>query len=308
MFQLYNPQGPVEAIAEPTAITVGVFDGVHLGHQALIRELTECDKGLSPLVVTLTSHPSFVLGRRQSEYWLDDPQEHLHLLFEAGAKQIAVMPFTRELSKLTACQMARLMQEQLGMKALLLGYDGRFGSKDNDDFQQLPTLGQELGFSIVHGSPFVVEGQPISSSRIRETLEQGAVDRTASLLGRPYSISGTVRHGRGVGHTIGFPTANIDLSRTRKMLPREGVYAVNLRPLSSTRQPHIGMANLGPAPTFGIDAPLLEVHLPGYKGDLYDQEVEVQFLGRLRDIRRFTSAAQLQDQLHHDVEQLSQWK
>lgn len=297
MFQLYDIHGPLHAIPDPTAVTVGVFDGVHRGHQALISQLSNLH---TPLVVTLTSHPSFVLGRRQSEYWLDDPEEHLRLLFNAGAKYVAVLPFTAEVAQLSACAMARLLFEQLNMRALLLGYDSRFGSKQNDDFDRLPLLASELGFSLHRGEPYQVEGFPISSSRIRETLERGAVDETSALLGRPFAVAGAVRHGRGVGHTLGFPTANIDLSQTRKMLPKEGVYAVKL----ST---HVGMANLGAAPTFGIDHSTLEVHLLDFQGDLYGQTVNVEFLHRLRDIEHFSTPEALQQQLQKDLEQTRLW-
>lgn len=300
MFQLYDIHGPLHAIPDPTAVTVGVFDGVHRGHQALISQLSSLHSSLSTLVVTLTSHPSFVLGRRQSEYWLDDPEEHLRLLFNAGAKYVAVLPFTAEVAQLSACAMARLLFGQLNMRALLLGYDSRFGSKQGDDFDRLPLLASELGFSLHRGEPYQVEGSPISSSRIRETLERGAVDETSALLGRPFAVAGAVQHGRGVGHTLGFPTANIDLSQTRKMLPKEGVYAVKL----ST---HVGMANLGAAPTFGIDRPTLEVHLLDFHGDLYGQTVNVEFLHRLRDIEHFSTPEALQQQLQKDLEQTRLW-
>ncbi|MBQ3788856.1 MAG: riboflavin biosynthesis protein RibF [Bacteroidales bacterium] len=300
MFQLYDIHGPLHAIPDPTAVTVGVFDGVHRGHQALIHQLSTLNAQLSTLVVTLTSHPSFVLGRRQSEYWLDDPEEHLRLLFAAGAHYVAVLPFTAEVAQLSACAMARLLCDQLNMRALLLGYDSRFGSKQNDDFDRLPLLASELGFSLHRGEPYQVEGSPISSSRIRETLERGAVDETSTLLGRPFAVTGAVQHGRGVGHTLGFPTANIDLSQTRKMLPKEGVYAVKL----ST---HVGMANLGAAPTFGIDQPTLEVHLLDFHGDLYGQTVNVEFLHRLRDIEHFSTPEALQQQLQKDLEQTRLW-
>ena len=265
---------------------MGVFDGVHRGHRELLKDVT--------LVVTLTAHPSFVLGRRDSEYWLDDPDEHLRLLFEAGAKYVAVLPFTREVASLSACQMAHLLYDKLQMRSLLLGYDSRFGSKSNDDFDQLPQLASELGFTLKRGEPFLIDGQPISSSRIRESLLKGAVEETATLLGRPYSITGAVLHGRGVGHTIGFATANIDLSQTRKMLPKEGVYAVRIGH-------QIGMANLGPVPTFGVDKQLFEVHLLDFHGDLYGESVTVEFVRRLRDIVRFGTVEALQFQLQQDL-------
>ena len=302
MFQLYDINGPIQAIPEPTAVTVGVFDGVHLGHQALLAQM-----GGARLVVTLTAHPSFVLGRRESEYWLDDPQEHLRLLFEAGAKYVAVLPFTREVAQMTACEMARWMYERLQMRSLLLGYDSRFGSRNNDDFQRLPLLAAELGFGLRRGEPFLVDEEPISSSRIRESLADGRVEETATLLGRPFSITGTVLHGRGVGHTLGFPTANIDLSQTRKMLPKEGVYAVKLSTLHSPLSTHVGMANLGAAPTFGIDRPTLEVHLLDFHGNLYGQTVNVEFFHRLRDIEHFSTPEALQQQLQKDLEQTRLW-
>lgn len=292
MFSLYDIHGPIASIPETTAVTVGVFDGVHRGHRELL-------KGVS-LVVTLTSHPSFVLGRRDSEYWLDDPDEHLRLLFEAGAKYVAVLPFSREVAQLSACQMARLLYDRLQMRSLLLGYDSRFGSKSHDDFDRLPQLASDLGFTLKRGEPFLLDGKPISSSRIRESLAQGAMEDTANLLGRPFTLTGTVLHGRGVGHTLGFPTANIDLSQTRKMLPAYGVYAVRIGD-------RIGMANLGPVPTFGVDKPLLEVHLLDFHGDLYGQTVTVEFIHRLRDIVRFDSSEALQRQLQEDIKQTRLW-
>ena len=294
-FQLYDIHGPIDTITEETAVTVGVFDGVHLGHQHLLTNLSTFNFQLSTLAVTLTAHPSFVRGRRNSEYWLDDPEEHLRLLFEAGMKYVAVLPFTQEVAQMTACQMARMMYNELNMRSLVLGYDSRFGSKQNDDFDRLPDLGKELGFRYCHGEPFLINGEPVSSSRIRNSLTDGRVEDTAKLLGRNYSVTGKVLHGRGVGHTLGFPTANIDLSQTRKMLPANGVYAVRAGD-------HIGMANLGPVPTFDVDKPLLEVHLLDFQGDLYGQTVTVQFLHRLRDIVRFSSPEALEEQLNKDLE------
>lgn len=294
-FQLYDIHGPIDTINEETAVTIGVFDGVHRGHQQLLYQLKSSFLlPHSSLAVTLTAHPSFVLGRRQSEYWLDDSEEHLRLLFDAGMKYVAVLPFSAEVAQMSACEMARLMYNELNMRSLLLGYDSRFGSKSNDDFDRLPQLATELGFEYSHGEPFLLDGEPVSSSRIRNSLTDGRVDDTAALLGRPYSLTGKVLHGRGVGHTLGFPTANIDLSQTRKMLPRDGVYAVRIGN-------NIGMANLGIVPTFNIEKPSLEVHLIDFKGNLYGETVTVEFISRLRDIVRFDTAEALQQQLQQDL-------
>ena len=304
-FSLFDRRGAVDGIEGPTRVTVGVFDGVHRGHLHLLsqmRHVAQVKGGEEwpTVVITLTSHPSFVLGRRASEYWLDDPEEHLRLLFEGGADYVAVLPFTVEVARLTACQMARMLYDELNMRMLLLGYDSRFGSKQNDDFALLPELASTLGFALERGEPFLVGGQPISSSRIRESLMSGNVGETAALLGRHYAVSGQVLHGRGVGHTLGFPTANVDLAQTRKMLPGEGVYAVRMKN-EELGMMNCGMANLGSAPTFGVEKPLLEVHLIDFEGDLYGETVTVEFMQRLRDIRRFDTPEALEAQLQKDL-------
>ena len=295
LFTLYDAHGRVASVDGSTAVTIGMFDGVHLGHRHLLSQLSSA---YSPLVVTLTAHPSFVLGRRESEYWLDDPDEHLRLLFTAGARYVAVMPFTRQVAQLTACETADLVAKSFNMKMLLLGYDGRFGNRERDDFPLLWQKAEAEGFGIVNGTPFLIDGSPISSSRIREALLQGDMEEVSHLLGRCYSVSGTVIHGRGVGHTMGFPTDNIDLTATRKMLPREGDYVVDVKGEGLMVR---GMANLGAIPTFDIDKASLEVHLIDYDGNLYGQSVEVQFLHRLRDVVRFDSAEALEEQLKKDL-------
>lgn len=303
-FQLFDINGAVAHVDGPTAVTVGVFDGVHCGHRHLLKQLADESRrlGVSSCVVTLTAHPSYVLGRRPSEYWLDDPEEHLQLLFEAGMRYVAVMPFTAEVAHKTACQTARLLHDQLQMQSLLLGYDSRFGSKQDDDFDRLPQLADEMGFNYRHGEPYLLDGAPVSSSRIRNALLEGDVKTAAKLLDRSsYSIEGTVIHGRGVGRTLGFPTANIDLSLSRKMLPKEGVYTVSLETDFCEPTSCRGIANLGTAPTFGIEKPMLEVHLLDFDGDLYGHQVEVSFQHRLRDTVRFDSIEALEQQLQKDL-------
>lgn len=301
---LYSRTGVVAHPDGATAVTVGVFDGVHRGHLHLLQQLATAPADLQRLVVTLTSHPSFVLGRRSSEYWLDDADEHRQLLFAGGADYVCEMPFSAAVAAMSACDMVRWLHSHLSMRHLLLGYDSRFGSRSHDDFDRLPQEADALGITLQRGMPYAVDGAPISSSRIRATLEAGQVDATAELLGRPYVLRGAVLHGRGVGHTLGFPTANIDLGATRKMLPREGVYAVLA--YAADGMPRVGMANLGAAPTFGVEKALLEVHLLDYCGDLYGQTMSVQFVRRLRDIIHFDNPQALEEQLRQDLQQCRQ--
>ncbi|MBR1799241.1 MAG: riboflavin biosynthesis protein RibF [Bacteroidales bacterium] len=297
-FTIYSPSGKIEKIVEPTAVTIGVFDGVHLGHCQMMARLKDiASEGMASLVVTLASHPAFILGRRSGEYWLDEPAEHLQLLFETGVDYVAVLPFTPEIAQETACQMASMLHKTFNMRALLLGYDSRFGNRSHDDFSQLPQLAEQLNFTIHHNTPLLIDNQPISSSRIRESLQRGDMEETTRLMGRPYTLYGTVMHGRGVGHTIGFPTANIDLSHSRKTLPRPGVYIVDLNGIP-------GVANLGAAPTFGVNINTLEVHLPHFEGNLYDQDATVQFHRWLRETQNFQSSDALQEQIQEDVKSL----
>ena len=297
---LYSPEGIVENTGRSTAATIGVFDGVHIGHRHLLKQLAAASGGLASVAVALTSHPAYVLGSRTDDRWLDEPGEHRDLLFEAGADYVAELPFTREVAAMSACQMAEALHRQLHMKKLLLGYDSRFGSRKADDFGRLPALAARLGFDLMQGQPYGLDGQPASSSRIREALWQGNVGEARTLLGRPYSLCGTVEHGRGVGRTLGFPTANINLAHSRKMQPAEGVYAVRLTTSDGAASATKGMANLGAAPTFGIEQPQLEVHLMDFCADLYGRQATVEFIGRVRPTRRFTDAEALKKQISKD--------
>lgn len=290
--------------ASPSIVAVGVFDGLHLGHQALIHRLVDeaRERSLRPVVITFSSHPGFVLGRRSAEMWLDEEQERVGLLREMGVEEVVVMDFTPKVSDLSACEFVeKVLVPHYGMQALLLGYDTRFGNRSRDDFDQLPQLAERLGLDLVHDQAILQGLQPISSTRIRAALNEGDMVEAESLFGRPYSLFGRVVEGRKVGRLIGFPTANVDLSQCRKLVPKEGVYAVTLRCNGGQWK---GMANLGSQPTFGLERPVLEVHLLDFNGDLYGQQVEVLFLRRLRDIVRFASREALIAQLNKDKESL----
>lgn len=286
-----------------TAIVIGVFDGMHKGHQHLLEHLKQVSqsRGLVPLVITFQRHPSCVLGRREDEMWLDEETERIAAIQALGI-EVDVMPFTQELASLSACEFVKqYLIDKKCMKVLLLGYDSRFGNRAKDDFDQLESFGITHGYEVLHDTPLLLNNDVVSSSRIRNLLKQGAVDEVTPLLDRLYNVKGVVLHGRHDGRKIGFPTANVDLSESRKLMPLEGVYEVRVVFQNQTWK---GMANWGGQPTYGEQRKVLEVHLLGFEGDLYGQSVEVCFVRRMRDIMKFDSIESLVSQLQKDKELL----
>ena len=284
-----------------TAVTVGMFDGVHLGHRHLLQLLLETARatGLKPVVVTFDRHPRQVLGLDVAQFrLLSTLEERLQLLRDEGVDDVVLVPFTREMAAVSACNFARqYLLTKLDMKALVLGYDNMFGSKQNDDFALLPRLAEENDVIIRTDTSVRWQGKEVSSTRIRRTLADGDTRAAAAMLGRCYAVTGVVTHGRSVGRRIGFPTANVLPSDADKALPADGVYGVVAQ---CDGRCYAAMANVGSQPTFGLVAPVLEVHLVDADVALYGQTLRVVFVERLRDIRRFDSVEALVAQLDAD--------
>lgn len=290
----------------PTAVTVGMFDGVHRGHRSLVAHLLRlaAQRELEPVVVTFDRHPRQVLTPDDAPQLLTTTDERLALLEECGVPTVVMVPFDEATAAMSACCFAeQVLCERLDMRLLVLGYDNQFGSRSNNDFGRLPALAAERGFAMERDAVLHVEGVAVSSTQIRKALLAGDVRRAAAMLGAPYGLSGVVEHGRHVGSSMGFPTANIGLCDPCKLLPASGVYAMRV---AVDGHQVAAMGNLGAQPTFGQQAPALEVHLLGYEGDLYGRRLRVEFLDRLRDIRVFDGADQLADQLRRDRERVLQ--
>lgn len=285
--------------------TVGTFDGLHQGHRQLLQRLIrEADVRKSrSLVVTFDSHPRQVLGRADGDFrLLSSHDERFRLLASSGVDEIRQLTFTPEVASLSACQfLEQFLVRRFGVRTLVLGYDNSFGSRKNNDFDHLPDAAKALGVELLYDTPFVFEGSPVSSSRIRKALALGDIGSANAMLGRPYDISGSVVKGRGVGRQLSFPTANIVLNDPSKALPSLGVYAVEV---DCQGRSYRGMANLGSCPTFDIAQSSFEVHLLDFDGDIYGQELSVRFVSRLRDIRRFSTPEELSAQLSMDKEQV----
>lgn len=292
----------INDLGAKTIVTVGMFDGLHLGHRHLVERLltTAADQNLVPVVVTFDRHPRQVLDTATTMSLLSTCDERLALLEGCGVPNVAMVHFDVATASLSACDFARrFLCERLNMRALLLGYDNMFGSRAHNDFDRLPDLAKEKGFSICRDEAVRLDGVEVSSTKIRKALQNGDLTLANAMLGAPYSACGTVVHGRHVGTSLGFPTANIRLDDTAKILPADGVYALRTSVDGTT---YAAMANLGAQPTFHQQHKELEVNLIDFDGDLYGRQLRVEFLTRIRDIRPFASPDELASQLRRDRE------
>jgi riboflavin kinase / FMN adenylyltransferase len=293
---------PLPRDGRGAVVTVGTFDGVHLGHRQVLAEIARraARTGRRSVLVTFHPHPLRIVRPEDAPPLLTTPEEKTLVLAESGLEYAVFLAFTRSLQQYSARRFVEeILLGRLGMQELVIGYDHGFGRGREGSVETMRELGAEHGFSVdVVGAVHSGE-EAISSTRIRRALAAGDVAAAARALGRPYSLQGPVVHGDHRGRRIGFPTANISVGHPDKMLPREGVYAVHGW-IGGRRVP--GVLSLGPRPTFSGAAPTVELHLLDWDGDLYGHEVRVDFCARLRDIHRFGSVAELVEQIHRDVE------
>lgn len=282
-----------------TVVTVGTFDGVHRGHQAVLAEIARRarETGRTSLLITFDPHPLEVVNPEAAPRLLTTPDEKRDVLAESPVERVEVLTFTRELSQLSAAEFVRdVLRARYAMAELVLGYDHGFGRGRGGDVETVRRLGREQGFGVDVVDAVRDGGQPISSSLIRTAVAHGELERAARWLGRPYALAGVVERGAGRGRTIGIPTLNL-APAPRKLLPPDGVYAVRV---SVGNARYGGMMNQGPRPTFGVTARGLEIHLFDFAGDLYGERVRVEWVRRLRDVRTFPSREALVAQLEHD--------
>jgi len=297
--------GPDLQRDDRSVLTTGTFDGVHLGHQEILRYLVQRADEIDgvPTVVSFDPHPREVLGSGHVPL-LTTLDERAELLEAIGIERFVVLPFTRDLSLLDPdAYVEDVLIGQVGLREIVIGYDHRFGKGRAGDRSTLERLGAQHGFSVDVIPEHIEAGTTVSSSLIRRQLEdEGAAAEAARLLGRPYMLAGTVVAGDQRGRTIGFPTANVQLDDVRKLVPRVGVYAVQAELASGDG--YDGMMNVGVRPTFETDGGVtVEVHLFGFDGDLYGRTLRVSVLERLRDELKFSGVEALVAQLHEDRRQ-----
>ncbi len=286
-----------------SAVTVGNFDGVHRGHQALVGEMVRWARSApgDAVVLTFDPHPARVLSPHQAKRALMTLEQKAEALAALGVDRLVALAFTERVAGMPAEEFARLvLRGSLAAPRVVVGQDFRFGRGRAGDVAALVALGETLGFAVRAVGPVLQDGLPISSSRIRDVLAAGEVAKAASLLGRIFFVDGAVVRGDGRGRGLGFPTANVAVHN--ETLPGLGVYACRMR-LGAGEVARPAVANLGQRPTFGGGQTVLEVHVLDFAGDLYGREVRVEFVERLRAERAFAGREDLLAQIGADAQE-----
>jgi len=296
---------PAKVIAgKGSAVTIGTYDGVHLGHKAIIDRLkaVAAEKGLWSTVITFEPHPRNVLAAREDFKvpLLSDAQEKAELLEEQGIERLVVITFDERFAEIDYKKfLYKTLLKKLKMGALIIGYNHTFGKDRKGNYDSLMPFSEKEDFYLEKVEPLFIKGEKISSTQTRVYLNNGDVENAAKMLGRRYSLRGTVVKGDGRGKELSFPTANISISDREKLVPAHGVYAVDV---DVDKEQFKGMMNIGERPTFKDSLPALEAHIFGLDHDIYDKTIRVYFKKRLRDEKKFDSPEALKKQLKKDKE------
>ncbi|MBI1183887.1 bifunctional riboflavin kinase/FAD synthetase [bacterium] len=294
----------LHAIDNPV-VSIGTFDGVHLGHRIILNRLNHEAKRLhgESLLITFWPHPRMVL---QPDYkdlrLLNTMEEKLELLEQAGLQNLLVIPFTHEFSRTTSHDFIRtILVERVKMKKIIIGYDHHFGRNREGSFDVLKEFQPIFNFELEEISAQQIDEINVSSTKIRQALFEGDVQRSREFLGYYYFLNGTVVKGHSMGKTLGFPTANIKVNYPFKLIPKDGVYAVNFYLRNKKLK---GMLNIGYRPTFNGEEKSVEVHLFDFDGDIYAEDVKLEFVERIRDEKKFAGKDALIAQLKEDEQRV----
>ena len=283
-------------------ITIGSFDGVHIGHQQIIKTLVEGANAsnTASVIVTFFPHPAKVLRPFPDPFYLSTPEEKDHTLTSLKLSSVLTIHFDRQLASLSAFEFMRILHDQLKFSCLMIGYDFKLGANREGDFHRLREIGEELGYCVRAIEPLQSTSQVVSSSLIRKLISDGDITSANTMLGHLYSVSGEIVHGDGRGKHIGIPTANIE-PWSEKLIPKIGVYAA-LAEVDGYQ--HQAVVNIGRRPTF-YSTPVqqtIEVHLLDFNRDVYGSHLNLKFIKRVRDEVKFNSAEQLMHQIRKDIE------
>ena len=289
--------------------TIGFFDGVHIGHCHLINMLKKVarERGVESCVITFDRHPRQVVQPEWCPEMLTSLEEKTQLLKATGIDRCEVLHFDREMANQSAHDfMQHTLKEKMGVSILVTGYDNRFGHNRSEGFEDYVRYGKEIGIEVIKGEELTDGSNNVSSSSIRRMLKEGRIEDATRCLGREYQLTGTVVGGEHIGRTIGFPTANIRPDDSSKLIPANGVYAVDVWSQAGDINRERAMLNIGTRPTFNGTATTIEVHIPHFAGNLYGSTLSIAFLRKIREERKFDSPEALVEQLNKDLNNIEQ--
>ena len=285
-----------------TAITIGTFDGVHIGHRKILERLINNAKNsdLRSTVLTFFPHPRMVLQKDTDIKLLNTLEEKKEILAELGLDILIVHPFTKAFSRLTATEFVRdILVNQLRAKKVVIGYDHRFGRNRNANINDLIAFGGTLEFEVEEIPAQIIDDVSVSSTKIRKALEEGDIKTANNYLGYQYMLTGIVKKGKGLGKQLDFPTANLHIEESYKLIPKNGVYVVKAKRKGKTIY---GMMNIGFNPTVAGKIKSKEIHFFNFEENLYGEKIQVELLDRIRDEIKFDSMEALREQLKKDKE------
>jgi riboflavin kinase/FMN adenylyltransferase len=285
---------------EASIVTIGTFDGVHLGHQQILKQLTETSRKskLKSVLLTFFPHPRMVLQPDVSMRLIQTIQEREKALENTGLDYLVIHPFSTTFSRLSADDYVKqILVEQLNVRKVVVGYDHRFGRNRTASLEDMYHYADIYDFEVIEIDAKKIDSIAVSSTKIRKAIDDGNIELANTYLGQQFSLEGTVVHGEKRGRELSYPTANIDLQNQHKIVPKQGVYLVK-----SKLKGHVvyGMMNIGTKPTFDTSTPSIEVHFFDWNDDLYGQVVQVELLKWVREERKFSSVEELQAQIQAD--------
>ena len=290
-----------------SVLTIGTFDGVHIGHQKIIERLNQIKRKHyeRSMILTFYPHPRMVLDQSNDIKMLTTMEEKTHLLEKFGLDDLIIEPFTKEFSRLSALDFVRnILVNQLHIKKLVIGYDHHFGKNREGNFEQLSEYGELYDFKVEEISAQEIESVSVSSTKIRKAIEVGDMEKANKYLGYNYLLTGKIVKGQGIGRKINFPTVNLDIKEDYKLIPNKGVYIVKAN--FSNNSIH-GIMNIGFRPTVGGKGQTIEIHLLDFKEDLYGSDMQIEVLIRLRDEKKFESIEELTAQIRQDEKSARNW-
>jgi len=286
--------------SQPTAVTIGTFDGVHIGHRAILEQLvqTAAKNQLESLLLTFFPHPRMVLQKNSDLKLINTLTEKKELLEDLGLNNLVIHPFTVDFSRMTAVEYVRdILVEGLGAKKVIIGYDHRFGRNRTATINDLRQFGATFDFEVEELSARQLDDVAVSSTKIRKALNVGDLQTANRYLGYPFMLSGTIVRGRAIGRTIEYPTANLKIRETYKLIPANGVYVVFSEIAGKVIY---GITSIGNNPTVGGTSRTIETYFLDYSGDLYDKNIRIEFLTRIRGEKVFSDTARLKEAIAKD--------